>query len=265
MPPPRPRRGRKRLAHAPEVRPWPSQVCLVTHVAAALRPPRPIARIQEPGDRLRGPGPLRRRSRLPAIAAQVRRRAERCISGRIVSPRHGGSRGLCAAPPTHHDVESPTHYGGSGSLSRLIAPVRGAVHFGTCSFPAALWEWWFARGSGAGSSAALSCKWAASVSAGSGHKSSRLLFEGRPGVAFALSLLDALQRDRGGASHHGPPPRSVRPGWLVQAPQNARIQWLGVGGGRRVEAGTQAEEGDPDVVPRERGLGASECPRSPVV
>lgn len=152
---------------------------------------------------------------------------------------------MCAAPPTHHDVESPTHYGGSGSLRRLIAPVRGAVHFGTCSFPAALWEWWFARGSGAGSSAALSCKWAASVSAGSGHKSSRLLFGGRPGVAFALSLLDALQRDRGGASHHGPPPRSVRPGWLVQAPQNARIQWLGVGGGgvwrlaRRPKRGTQ--------------------------
>ncbi|XP_055423594.1 small integral membrane protein 11 isoform X3 [Bubalus kerabau] len=51
---------------------------------------------------------------------------------------------------------SRTHYGGAGSLRRLIAPVRGAVHFGTCSFPAALWEWWFAFGPGAGSSAALS-------------------------------------------------------------------------------------------------------------
>ena len=171
---------------------------------------------------------------------------------------------VCVRPRLPTMAWSRTHYGGAGSLRRLIAPVRGAVHFGTCSFPAALWEWWFAFGPGAGSSAALSCKWAASVSAGSGHKI-RLLFGGRPGIAFALSLLDALQRDRGGASHHGPPPRSVRPGWLVQAPQNARIQWRGVGGGRRVETGTQAEEGDPDVVPRERGLGASECPRRPVV
>lgn len=171
---------------------------------------------------------------------------------------------MCAAPPTHHAAGPPSHYGGAGSLHRLIAPAREAAHFGTCSFPVALWEWWFARGPGAGSSAALSCKWAASVSAGSGREI-RLLFWGRPDIAFALSLLDALQRDRGGASHHGPPPRSVRPGWLVQAPQNARIQWQGVGGGRHVEAGTQAEEGDPDVVPSERGLGASESPRRPVV
>lgn len=47
---------------------------------------------------------------------------------------------------------------------------------------------------------------------------------------FALSLHDALQRDRGGDSHHGPPPRGVRPGWVVQASPNARIQWRGLRG-----------------------------------
>lgn len=47
---------------------------------------------------------------------------------------------------------------------------------------------------------------------------------------FALSLHDSVQRDRGGDSHHGPPPRSVRPGWVVQASQNARIQWQGLRG-----------------------------------
>lgn len=45
---------------------------------------------------------------------------------------------------------------------RPTAPARGAVHFGTCSLPAALWELRFPCSPGAGTSASWSCKWVTS-------------------------------------------------------------------------------------------------------
>ena len=191
-------------------------------------------------------------------AGSLRRRAERCMSGRLVPPRHGGSPGLCVAPPTHQGAGPPTHYGGAGSLrrraercmsGRLVPPRHGGSR-GLCTDPEL-----DPRRPGAVSGRRRCppnpdpkprCS-LGGAQASCSRSLSMTLSSGTVGVTATTA------HPRGASGLAG----------LSRHPQMHGSSGGGCGA-RRVEAGAQAE-GYPDVVPSERGLGASECLRCSVV
>lgn len=95
----------------------------------------------------------------------------------------------------------------------------------------------------------LSCKWAVSVSAGSGPKSGCSFGGAQASRSRFLSL--TLSSGTIGASHHGPPP-GVRP-WLALSGLSKMHGSSGRGvGGEAWRLARRPKKGDPDVVPSER-------------